>query len=216
MPGRRAGQHARETTRRNARGFLVLLALLWVAAAVIVMAVGVSRIEVIGSVPPLLIVAMLLLDRFAVPVVERWGRGAAGEEHVGRLLEDLEGAGWLTIHDVDTGRGNIDTIAIGPGGLFTIEVKSHGRALRADRVDAPMLGQAYAQKKWLERVAGRPVTALLVFSRAYLIGKPVSRQRGVVVLSARMLAGHLRRYPAALSAQEARRLHDRLGYALGA
>ena len=193
----------------------MLLAGLCLAAAVLVSAGGVSVVDVIAA-ETLLIVAMVLLDRFAVPVVERWGRGAAGEERVGRLLEDLEAAGWLAIHDVYTGRGNIDTIAIGPGGLFTIEVKSHGGALRAGGVDAAMLSQAYAQKKWLERIAGRPVTALLVFSRAFLIGKAVSLQRGVIVLPARMLAGHLRQYPAALSAEEARRLHDRLEYALEA
>jgi hypothetical protein len=59
------------------------------------------------------------------------------------------------------------------------------------------------------------LSALLVFSRAYLVGRPVTRQRGVVVLPARMLAGHLRRHPELLSALEVRRLHDRLGQVLG-
>jgi hypothetical protein len=67
---------------------------------------------------------------------------------------------------------------------------------------------------WLERVAGRRATALLVFSRAYLIGRPVTRQRGVEVLPARMLAGHLRRARQLLSPEEARQLHDRLRQAL--
>jgi hypothetical protein len=32
---------------------------------------------------------LLLIDRYAAPRVERWGRGADGEEYVGRLLEGL-------------------------------------------------------------------------------------------------------------------------------
>jgi hypothetical protein len=141
-----------------------------------------------------------VINRFVVPVVERWGRGAAGEEHVGRLLAELEDDGYLAIH-------------VGPAGLFTIEVKSHGGRIRSDRIDPAWLSQAYAQKSWLERVAGRPAGALLVFSRAYLVGRAVSRRRGVVVLPARMLAGHLRRSRRLLSLEEVRQLHDHLRYA---
>ncbi len=140
----------------------------------------------------------------------RASRPTTGEEHVGRLLESLEAEGWLAVHDVSTGRGNVDTILIGPGGLFTVEVKSHGGKLRTDRIAPAMLRQAYAQRKWLERVVGHPATPLLVFSRAYLVGKPVSRQRGVVVLPARMLAGHPWRCPAVLSGDQVRHLRARL------
>ena len=185
-----------------------------VLAAIAIVLVGELPWAGTMGVELLLLAGLLLIDRFAAPVVERWDRGADGEEHAGRLLEELEADGWLTLHDVDTGRGNIDSVAVGPGGLFTIEVKSHGGRRRSDRMDPAWLSQAYAQKKWLEGIAGRPVTALLVFSRAYLIGRAVSRQRGVVVLPARMLAGHLRRQPELLSAEEARQLHDRLGHAL--
>ena len=177
VSARRAGQHARESTRRKARFWLLAMATMVLAAVAIVLVGELPWAGTMG-VELLLLAGLLLIDRFAAPVVERWDRGADGEEHAGRLLEELEADGWLTLHDVDTGRGN------------------------------------YAQKKWLEGIAGRPVTALLVFSRAYLIGRAVSRQRGVVVLPARMLAGHLRRQPELLSAEEARQLHDRLGHAL--
>src|SRR5439155_12297410 len=112
------------------------------------------------------------------------------------------------------GPGNIDAIVVGPGGLFTVEVKSHGGRISVENVNAAMLAQSYAQKKWLEGITGRQVTALLVFSRAYLIGRPVTRQRGVTVLPARMLAAHLQRYPAALGAEDAVSLHARLTAAL--
>jgi len=185
-----------------------------ILAAIAIVLVGEPSWAGIVGVEVLLIAGLVLIGRYAAPVVERWSRGADGEEYVGRLLEELEADGWLTLHDVDTGRGNVDSVVIGPGGVFTIEVKSHGGGLRSDRMDTAWLSQAYAQSKWVEGIAGRPVTALLVFSRAYLIGRAVTRQRGVVVLSARMLAGHLRRRPKLLSAEEARQLHDRLGHAI--
>jgi len=125
-------------------------------------------------------------------VLDRWIQGAEGEEHVGRILDGLTKDGWLAIHDVDTGRGNIDHILIGPAGVLTVETKSHGGRVRVDHVDERMLRQAYAQSKHLSRLIDRPVSPLLVFSRAYL-DRPVSRQRGVVVLPARMLRGHLAR-----------------------
>ena len=98
VSARRAGQRARETTRRKAR-FWLLAMLPWA---------GIVGVEV------LLLAGLLLIDRSAAPNVERWGRGADGEEYVGRLLEELEADGWLTLHDVDTGRGNIDSVAVGP------------------------------------------------------------------------------------------------------
>ena len=202
-------------TRRKARRTLVALAGMIAMAAAVVLVGGLSWAGVV-IVELVVIAGLLLVDRFVVPVVERWGRGAAGEEHVGELLGELEGDGYLAIHDVGTGRGNIDAILVGPAGLFTIEVKSHGGRIRSDAIDPAWLRQAYAQRKWLEAVAGRPVTALLVLSRAYLVGAAVSRQRGVLVLPARMLAGHLRRSRQLLSVEEARQLHVRLAAGVAA
>ena len=212
MPARRAGQYAREMTRRKARLALLALATMVAAAGLAVLVGGLSWSGVI-AVELLLLAGVVVLDRLVVPVVERWGRGAAGEEHVGQLLAELEDDGHLAIHDVGTGRGNIDAVLVGPAGLFTIEVKSHGGTIRSDGIDPAWLRQAYAQRMWLERVAGRPATALLVLSHAYLVGRAVSRQRGVVVLPARMLAGHLSRSRQLLSLEEARQLHHRLLHA---
>jgi Nuclease-related domain len=213
MSTRRAGQHAREITRRKARFWLITMAVL-IAAAVVVAFLGDLTWSGVVAVEVVLLAALLLIQRFAAPVVDRWDRGAVGEEHVGRVLEPLEAHGWLTLHDVDTGRGNIDTVVIGPGGLFTIEVKSHTGRIRPERLNRAWLSQAYAQRKWLEGVTGRRVVPMLVLSRAYLVGRPVRRQRGVTVLSARMVVGHLRRQPTLLSAAEVGDLQDRLGRVL--
>jgi hypothetical protein len=171
MLARRAGQYARQTTTRKKRTALAALAAMIVVAVAIAIAADFAFVPLI-SAETFVIVGTLLLDRFVAPALERWGRGAAGEENVGRLLTDLEPDGWLATHDVNTGRGNIDTIVLGPGGIFTIEVKSHGGKLRPDRIDPAMLRQAYAQSKWLERVIGQPTTALLVFSRAISSASP--------------------------------------------
>ena len=212
VPARRAGQYAREMTRRKARLALLALATMMAAAGLALLVGGFSWSGVI-AVELLLLAGVVVLDRLVVPVVERWGRGAAGEEHVGQLLAELEDDGNLAIHDVETGRGNIDTVLVGPAGLFTIEVKSHRGRIRSDGIDPAWLRQAYAQRMWLERVAGRPATAMRVLSRAYLVGRAVSRQRGVVVLPARMLAGHLSRSRQLLSLEEARQVHHRLLHA---
>jgi hypothetical protein len=159
------------------------------------------------------ILAIGALDRLAWPGVDRWDRGACGEEHVGRILDGLAADGWLALHDRTIGRGNVDHIVIGPGGLLTIETKSHPGRIAVDGLDDRMLKQAYAEAKAVERVTGRPVTPLLVFSRAYL-DRAVSRQRGVVVLPARMLAGHLARRRPELSPGEVEEIHARLSAAL--
>ena len=156
----------------------------------------------------------LIVHRSFFPAIERWDRGATGEEVVGEYLAALEPAGWLTLHDVTVGaRGNIDHVVVGPAGLFTIETKSHAGRIKAGRIDRRMLSQAYAQAKLVERMTGEKVTPLLVFSRAYL-EPAVSRQRGVTVVPARMLAGHLARRRATLEPDRVAKLHARLGAAL--
>jgi hypothetical protein len=151
--------------------------------------------------------------RPAIPVIDRWDRGAEGEEQVAKLLDALVEHGWRPLHDVSFGRGNIDHVLVGPGGLFTIETKSHRGRIKVANIDVAMLKQAYAQRKTLERLMDMPAEALLVFSKGYL-DRPVSRQRGVLVLPARMLAGHLARRERKLDADEVERIHSRLCAAL--
>ena len=121
--------------------------------------------------------------------------------------------GWRAIHDVDTGRGNIDHVLVGPGGILTVETKSHRGRVAVEHLDERMFKQAYAQAKHLERITGQRVAPLLVFSDAYL-DRPLSRRRGVAVLPARMLAGYLDRRRARLSPAQIDDLHRRLAAAL--
>ena len=206
---RRPGQHARTKSRQ-----LAWRALAYLTA---IIAAGIAGGVVFGihawafvALELILIALMVAIDQRALPAIDCWHQGAVGEETVGRLLSRLTADGWRVLHDVQTGRGNIDHVVFGPGRLFTIETKSHGGRVAVGRIDEHMLKQAYAQRKWVERATGERAEALLVFSRAYL-DRPISRRRGVLVLTARMLCEHLRRRPqAVLSAERARGLEQRL------
>ncbi len=60
------------------------------------------------------------------PYYTIWCRGAAGEESVSKILNDL-GNDYLIVNDVllPGCKGNIDHIVIGKNGIFIIETKSH-------------------------------------------------------------------------------------------
>jgi hypothetical protein len=207
-----AGQHARHRVRLLALRAFVALIVIVVTTAIAGLAFG-WRSTAFVIVELVAIAAMYLIDRFGLAVVDRWDRGAEGEEHVGKVLEALAPDGWRVLHDVSLGRGNVDHICIGPGGVFTIETKSHAGRIRVGNINESMLKQAYAQRKMVERITGMPAEALLVFSRAYL-DRPVSRQRGVLVLPARMLVGHLARRDSRLGAAEVDRVYAQLLAAL--
>jgi Nuclease-related domain len=135
---------------------------------------------------------------------------------VGGILDGVAAHGWLTVHDASTGRGNIDHIAIGPGGVLTIETKSrHGR-ISPSRIRQRWLAQAYAERRCLEGLAGVHVDCLLVLSDAYIVGKAVSRRRGVLILPARMLAGHLIRRTPVLTPVQVNERYARIVSALSA
>jgi hypothetical protein len=53
--------------------------------------------------------------------------GAEGERATARELLKLENEGWQVKHDIDLGRGNIDHLLVGPGGVFLLETKRFRR-----------------------------------------------------------------------------------------
>jgi hypothetical protein len=158
--------------------------------------------------------ALVLTDRILDPRVERLFQGADGERTVGRELELLADDGWLTLHNVSLGRGDVDHVLIGPGGLFIIETKSHKGRFRVDRIDQGMLKQAYAEKKRMERITGYTFEPLLVFSNAWLIGRVPAKRDGVTILPARMLADFVSRRKRTVSPERAKQVHERLVEAL--
>src|SRR5487761_2194594 len=165
--GRRAGQYARATVLRLRMRTLLGLGILAVSTAALGKAFGLHSPLFLGSEVALL-ASMFVISRYVLPVVERRDRGAMAEEHVGALLEGLPHERWRIVHDVSLGRGNVDHIAIGPPGVFTIETKSHPGPVRASRVHG---------------VTGVETQSLVVFSRAW-VDRPGARRKGVKILPA--------------------------------
>jgi hypothetical protein len=210
--GRTAGQYARATVRRLRMRTLVTLGTLAVATALLGRAFGLHDGRFIASEVALL-VSMFVISRYVVPLVERRDRGAQGEEHVGSLLDGLSREGWQVTHDASLGRGNVDHILIGPGGVFTVETKSHPGPVRVGKVHGATLSQARAQSTAVEQVTGTEVEPLLVFSRAF-VDRPTVRRKGVRVVPARMLLGYLGKRPQKLSHEQVEAAQELLAAAL--
>jgi hypothetical protein len=208
----RAGAHVQAEADRRWRWLLYL----GVGAVVVI---GVAWIALGGHGPLLIgiglatVLALIVGMKTIEPRAERWERGAAGERKVGATLESF-GPDWHVLHDIYLGRGNIDHIVVGPGGVYTVETKSHRGRISVDHVYDKMLGQAYAEKKLLEQVSGLKVEAMLVFSDAYLVGSVPAHRRGVTVLPERMLAGYFGRRRPKLTPEEAAEIAARLRLAL--
>jgi hypothetical protein len=209
---RAPGQYARERgielrlkSVLVAIGALLTLLVAWQGVGMRGLPLALLELGVIGVI--------VRADRLYSDRAGRWLRGADGERAVGAICAELEADGWHAIHDVSLGRGNVDHILIGPGGIFAIETKSHRGRIRIDLVYPKMLTQANAEKKLVERITGRDVQALLVFSRAYLVGSVPAQRNGVTILPARLLRHYLSRRRPILDSAEAERLHAQLAVA---
>ena len=212
-PTRRSpGQYARATVRRLRMRTLVTLGILAVATAALGRTFGLRDGRFIAAEMALL-VSMFVISRYVLPQLNRRDVGAAGEEHVGGLLDRLAVGEWRVIHDASMGRGNIDHILIGPAGVFTVETKSHPGPVRVGRVHGATLSQARAQSTAIESVTEMDAEPLIVYSRAW-VDKPMARRKGVRVVPARMLLGYLAKRPARLSAEEIEQAHARVAQAL--
>ncbi len=206
------GQYARSAWRRMRMRALVMLGVLATATALAGSSFGLQDWRyTVGEVG--LLVTIFMIIRYVLPLVERQDRGALAEEHVGGLLDSLPEESWRVVHDATLGRGNVDHIVIGPPGVFTIETKSHPGPIKAGRLHGQTVAQAKAQGRAIAWVTGCEVEPLVVFSRAW-VDRPGARRKGVRVLPARMLLGHLTRRPSTMSADEVAAAHRALSDAL--
>jgi hypothetical protein len=197
---RRPGQHERAIVLRLRMRTLLTLGVLAIVTGALGRVFGLRSPLFVGSELALL-TTMFIVTRFVLPLVERHDRGATGEEHVGHLLDGLAQDGWQTIHDARLHHGNVDHIAIGPAGLFTIETKSHPGPIYLRKIHGATFRQAHSHGEALEALTGERVEPLIVYSRAW-VDKPLARRRGVRVLPARMLVRYLTRQPAVLATEE--------------
>ncbi|HEY3970254.1 MAG TPA: nuclease-related domain-containing protein [Solirubrobacteraceae bacterium] len=209
------GQHARATFLRLRLRTLVILGVLAVLTTVFGKSFGLHSPLFIGSELALLI-TMFVVSRYVLPLVDRHDRGAAGEEHVGGLLDELSGEGgdgWRVIHDASFDYGNVDHIVLGAQGIFTVETKSRQGDIRVRAIHGGILRQAQEQRETLERITGEQVEPLVVFSRAW-VDKPLARRRGVRIIPARMLLTYLKRHSETLTPEQVEQAHGRVVAAL--
>lgn len=162
-----------------------------------------GAVESVGSLETLLAVAGLVICLAAWRswrIAGRYRAGAAGERAVARALRPLERSGWLVLHDLEkSSGGNVDHLAAGRGGAFTIETKTvgYGRS---------HLGQALDHALWAERRLGLPVVPVLCLARGR---EPPYDDHGVVVCGSSELADYLARRKG--PSVDTRRILRRLG-----
>src|SRR5579875_53545 len=200
--------HARQTAERLRLRTLLLLGGLAVGTAYLGRTLGLRDPIYLTSEVTLLL-AILVVTNSVLPFLHRQEQGAVGEEQVGALLEGLRGRGYQVFHNLDLGRGNIDHLLIGPGGVFAIETKSHPGPISVRRIHGAVFEQVRNQQKRIERVVGEAVQPLLVYSQAW-VDRPLARRRGVVVVPARLLDHYIDARKPVLGEAEIARFSTRL------
>lgn len=211
---RTAGQYARATVQRLRLRTLVWLGALAVETAAAGKLFGLHDVRFIVAEIALL-VSMFAISHFVLPAVDRRERGASGEEQVGGLLDGFcKRSDWTVMHDVTLGRGNVDHLLIGPGGVFTVETKSTPGPVRVARVHGGTLEQARAQRKSMEGLTEHKAEPLIVYSRAW-VDRPLARRKGVRLMPARMLLRYLHSRPQRLSPEQIEAAQERVVHALG-
>jgi hypothetical protein len=141
---------------------------------------------------------LLLLFGYLKKRTSKFVSGLVGESDVDRELKKLDKSFVYIPGGLDTGKGNIDKIVIGPTGVWALEVKSHkgditydGQILLKDRrpFEKNFLGQAYAEAKTLqERIKSElglniPVQPVLVFSSKWAkVRLGLKEYKGVYVI----------------------------------
>jgi hypothetical protein len=129
---------------------------------------------------PLLLVLWRETDRGGVLDPLPHLKGVSGERSVAEILEGLD-VPYRVRHGIDTGRGNVDHVVIGPTGVFAIETKNvagrfelrHGRLTHNGYDGREIVAQALAEAMAIRerlRAAGldRWVEAVVVSTKAHI------------------------------------------------
>jgi hypothetical protein len=208
MVPRRAGQFALEKFRRLALWACALL----IPAGTVSFFVPRSWRLWVG----LIALAMIAVAKRIVDRSESWLAGGLGERAVGDALSVLEAEGYVVLHDLDTGRGNVDHVVLGPTGAFVIETKAWkgsvypakgGRQLMCNKRDETRaLRQASAEAMEIKkRLRGAAIDtwigAVIVLTRATL-PKPVIDFPGVDVVRVDDVCAHVRAGRRALTSEQ--------------
>jgi len=147
------------------------------------------------------------------PDARSWYSGALGEIVVANALAQL-GEGWTVLHAVPVGStgAEIDHLILGPGGIFTINIKNHsgkkiwigGSTFLVNGYKQEHMRTSAHRSEWASRllgnVTGRPVTVTPLL----VVVNPLSvttgrKQPRVTVLSSNTLKRWLVKLPRVLS-----------------
>src|ERR1700744_5161811 len=110
-----AGAHVRKEGDRRWRWLLFLIVGSLAVTGIAFVALGGHGLALV-EIELVAILVIVIGSAAPRPAAERWERGAAGERKVGATLEGL-GDDWHVLHDIYLGRGNIDHVVVGPGGV---------------------------------------------------------------------------------------------------
>jgi hypothetical protein len=68
--------------------------------------------------------AFFVVARISPPAwIENWQVGAWGEQATAKVLRPLQREGWVVLHDLPMGKGNVDHLVVGPGGVYLLDSK---------------------------------------------------------------------------------------------
>ncbi|MFA6522717.1 MAG: nuclease-related domain-containing protein [Patescibacteria group bacterium] len=113
---------------------------------------------------------------------DKFNRGLVSENEIDDVLKQLSEEYVYLSEGLNTARGNIDKIVVGPTGVWALEVKSHSGQFTFDGehllrngslMGKDFLGQAYAEAKTLQEIINSkvglniPVQPVLVFSNKW-------------------------------------------------
>lgn len=123
----------------------------------------------------------------AVPQhIDNWAVGAAGERQTEKALRPLERVGWHLVHDLDRpGAGNVDHVAIGPGGVYVLDSKAWRGVITVDSRGATVTPRDNPEAAWTATGQQRalPRTATTVArALATATGRSLLAARAVVVI----------------------------------
>jgi hypothetical protein len=118
--------------------------------------------------------------------IENWGMGAAGERRTEKALRPLLRTGWLFLHDLERpGGGNIDHLALGPGGVFVLDTKVWSGVVTVDNTGATVSPRDDPSASWTASGQQRTLpTAAAAVGRALAAatGQALPSPHAIVVL----------------------------------
>lgn len=178
--------------------------------------------------------AFAVIARLSPPGwIENWQSGAWGEQATAKALRPLEDAGWIVLHDLPVGAGNIDHIAVGPGGVYLLDSKRLGGAVSVGgegvivrRLDDPDLSYHHTGSKHVLSLARQTHHRVLAGTRLKTWVTPVmvlwaefpqrvSEREGCVYVHGEDLVRWLQSQPRRIAPNRVRQVADAVAASWG-